>query len=73
MNLTPELTLVIAQAALLFIDVQSFSAHRRGTEVANLPLEVLAHRYGWYFAQPQRQVIPNMQAVKAHVGRPGSK
>lgn len=64
MTLTRELPLVAAQEALLFIDVQNFSAHRRGGEFGALSLEVFARRYGWYFEQLEKQVIPNMQAIQ---------
>jgi ureidoacrylate peracid hydrolase len=46
MTLACKLTLVGAQVALLFLDVQNFSAYRQASEFTNLPPEVFARRYG---------------------------
>jgi len=65
MRLTRDVPLVPRQSALLFIDVQNFSAHRDGAEFAGLSEAVFAARYGWFFDQLAARVIPNMQAVQA--------
>ena len=64
MTLTRNLPLVAAQSALLFIDVQNFSAHRQGAEFASLSQEACEQTYGWYFAQLESRVIPNMQVLQ---------
>ena len=64
MTLTRNLPLVPTQAALLFIDVQNFSAHRQGAEFASLSQDACEQTYGWYFAQLESRVIPNMQSIQ---------
>lgn len=61
---TRDLPLVPDQSALLFIDVQNFSAHRNGAEFATLGEEAFTSKYGWYFSELDRRVIPNMQALQ---------
>jgi ureidoacrylate peracid hydrolase len=63
--LTREVPLVPAQSALLFIDVQNFSAKRDGAEFKDLPEEELNAKYGWFFEQLDSRVIPNMQRLQA--------
>jgi ureidoacrylate peracid hydrolase len=65
MSLTRDLPLNPKQSALLFIDVQNFSAHREGAEFKDLPQAEFDEKYGWYFAQLKSHVIPNMQAIQA--------
>ena len=65
MTLTRDLPLIPAQSALLFIDVQNFSAHRKGAEFNGLDPAEFDAKYGWYFDQLDSRVIPNMQAVQA--------
>lgn len=65
MTLTRDVPLVPAQSALLFVDVQNFSAHREGGEFRDLPREAFDARYGWFFDELEGRVIPNMQAVQA--------
>ena len=64
MTLTRNLPLVAPQSALLFIDVQNFSAHRQGAEFSSLSQEACEQTYGWYFAQLESRVIPNMQVLQ---------
>lgn len=64
MTLTRNLPLVPTQAALLFIDVQNFSAHRQGAEFASVSQDACEQTYGWYFAQLESRVIPNMQSIQ---------
>lgn len=63
--LTREVPLVPAQSALLFIDVQNFSARRDGAEFKDMPEAELNAKYGWFFDQLESRVIPNMQRIQA--------
>ena len=64
MTRTREVPLTPSQSALLFIDVQNFSAHRKGAEFIDLSESEFAQKYGWYFDQLNTRVIPNMQAIQ---------
>lgn len=64
MTLTRNLPLVPAQSALLFIDVQNFSAHRQGANFASLSQDACEQPYGWYFTQLESRLIPNMQVLQ---------
>lgn len=63
MSTTREVPLIPAQSALLFIDVQNFSAHRNGAEFKELESTDFEQRYGWYFSELENRVIPNMQKL----------
>jgi len=65
MNLTRNLPLEPVQSGLLFVDVQNFSAHRKGAEFVNLSQEEFDTKYSWYFEQLETRIIPNMQALQA--------
>ena len=65
MSLTRDVPLKPDQSALLFIDVQNFSAHRNGAEFKDLTPEAFNANYGWYFSQLEERVIPNMQAIQS--------
>ncbi|MEM9629004.1 MAG: isochorismatase family cysteine hydrolase [Pseudomonadota bacterium] len=65
MTLTRDVPLVPRQSALLFIDVQNFSAHRDGGEFKGLDPATFDEKYGWFFAELETRVIPNMQAIQA--------
>jgi len=64
MTLTRDIPLDPAQSALLFIDVQNFSAHPKGAEFAELSEADFAEKYGWYFSELDTRVIPNMQRIQ---------
>lgn len=64
MALTRDVPLVPEDAALLFIDVQNFSAHRKGAEFSDLSPETFEEKYGWFFSELDSRVIPNMQAIQ---------
>lgn len=64
MTLTRDLPLLPADAALLFVDVQNFAAHREGGEFKELPHATFDDKYGWFFDQLDARVIPNMQAIQ---------
>lgn len=65
MTLTRDVPLRPDQSALLFIDVQNFSAHREGAEFNGLPQEEFDAKYGWYFERLEAVTIPNMQSIQA--------
>ena len=73
MTLTRNLPLVPTQAALLFIDVQNFSAHRQGAKFASLSQDACEQTYDWYFAQLESLVIPNMQSIQTACRQAGIK
>lgn len=66
MTLTREVPLQPAQSALLFIDVQNFSAHPEGAEFKDLDAAMFKEKYAWYFRELQGRVIPNMQRLLHH-------
>lgn len=63
MALTREVPLVAKQSALLFIDVQNFSAHREGAEFKDVTPKEFQAKYAWYFAELESRVVPNMQRL----------
>ena len=65
MILTRDLPLVPYESALLFVDVQNFSAHRKGAEFADLTNDHFNKKYGWFFNELEARVIPNMQAIQS--------
>ena len=64
MTRTREVPLTPSQSALLFIDVQNFSAHRKSAEFINLSEAEFVQKYGWFFDQLNTRVIPNMQTIQ---------
>ena len=64
MMLSRDVPLKFSQSALLFIDVQNFSAHRDGAEFADLSRAEFDDKYGWFFDALQHTVIPNMQRLQ---------
>ena len=64
MTLTRKVPLIPEQSALLFVDVQNFSAHKKGTEFVGLSEEHFKEKYGWYFDELESRVIPNMQELQ---------
>ncbi|WP_272010070.1 isochorismatase family cysteine hydrolase [Roseovarius sp. ZX-A-9] len=65
MTLTRDIPLDPAHSALLFVDVQNFSANRQGAEFKDLSEAEFTEKYGWYFDQLNSAVIPNMQRIQA--------
>ncbi|MEM8589637.1 MAG: isochorismatase family cysteine hydrolase [Pseudomonadota bacterium] len=65
MTLSRDIPLVPRDSALLFIDVQNFSAHRDGGEFKNTPPHEFEARFGAFFADLEARVIPNMKALQA--------
>ncbi|WP_299681987.1 isochorismatase family cysteine hydrolase [uncultured Roseobacter sp.] len=64
MTLSRDVPIEPAHAALLFIDVQNFSAERNGSEFKGLPADEFNDKYGWFFDELDSRVIPNMQAIQ---------
>ncbi|WP_295312074.1 isochorismatase family cysteine hydrolase [Roseobacter sp.] len=62
--LTREVPLVPEQSALLFIDVQNFSARRDGAEFKDMPDAEFTEKYGWFFEELKSRVVPNMQKLQ---------
>ncbi len=65
MTLSRDIALDRHHAALLFIDVQNFCAHREGGEFADLSDDEFDGRYGWFFNALETTVIPNMVRLQA--------
>lgn len=63
--LTREEPLTPSQSALVFIDVQNFSANPEGSEFKDLAPEVFAQKYGWFFGELKSRVLPNMQSIQS--------
>ena len=64
MSLTRDVPIQPGQAALLFIDVQNFSAHRDGGEFKGESAASFKEKFGWFFGELESSVIPNMQALQ---------
>jgi ureidoacrylate peracid hydrolase len=63
--LSREVEIDPAHAALLFIDVQNYTARPDGANYAGLDRDTFAARYGWFFRCLQETAIPNMQRLQA--------
>src|SRR5262245_34029910 len=70
-TLSREVPLIPAQSALLFIDVQNFSAKREGAEFRDIPEAEFQSKYGWYLRELDGRVVPNMQRLQAAFRRAG--
>lgn len=64
MTLTRDVALVPEQSAVIFIDVQNFSAHRKGAEFADLNDAEFEQQYGWFFGELRNRIVPNMQRLQ---------
>ena len=64
MTLARDVPLIPENSALLFVDVQNFSANRQGAEFKDLPDAEFKEKYGWYFDMLNVTVIPNMQRIQ---------
>ncbi len=65
MTLSRDIPLVPADSALLFVDVQNFSARRQGGEFKDLDGAAFEEAYGDYFHHLENSAIPNMQRLQA--------
>ena len=73
MTLTRNIPLHLPESALLFIDVQNFSAHRSGAEFDGLSDAAFQAEFGWFFEQMKTHVIPNMQRLQAGFRKAGGE
>lgn len=71
MTLSRDIEIDPAHAALLFIDVQNYTAHPDGGEYAAMEPAVREERYGWLFRTLQQTAVPNMQRLQAACRRGG--
>jgi ureidoacrylate peracid hydrolase len=60
-----DVALVPEYSALLFIDVQNFSARREGAEFDGLTEAEFKPRFGWYLDHIGRESLPNMARLQA--------
>jgi ureidoacrylate peracid hydrolase len=63
-SLSREIALDPRHSALLFIDVQNFSAGPDGGEFKDIPAGERETRCGYYFDRMKRLAIPNMQRLQ---------
>lgn len=66
-QMSRDVPLIPTQSCLLFVDVQNFAAKREGGEFKELSIETLEEKYGWFFRELERRVIPNMQRLQKAV------
>ena len=71
MTLSRDVPLIPKNSALLFVDVQNFSANRQGAEFKDLPDAEFTEKYGWYFDMLNVTVIPNMRRIQNAARKPG--
>lgn len=71
MELTRNVPIEPAQAAILYVDVQNFSAKKKGAEFVDLDEKTLNEKYGWYFDRLEGEVIPRMQKLQAACRKAG--
>ncbi len=67
--LSREVPIDPAHAALLFIDVQNYTARPDGGEYAGLSEAEREARYGWFFRTMRETAVPNMQRLAASCRR----
>ncbi len=61
---TRDIPIVPNRAALLFVDVQNFSAHRNGGEYKGLIAEELAKTFGGFLDLIERETLPKMAELQ---------
>jgi ureidoacrylate peracid hydrolase len=69
--LTREIEIEPEHAALLFIDVQNYSANPDAPRFNQLSSEKRESQYGFFFRTMQATAVPNMQRVQAACRRAG--
>lgn len=62
---TRELPLDPAQSAILFVDVQNFSARKDGGEFKDVPREIIETDYAYFFDRLDALAIPNMVKLQS--------
>jgi ureidoacrylate peracid hydrolase len=70
-KLSRDIPIDPAHAALLFVDVQNYTAREDGGEYAALTGEERAARFGWFFRTMRETAVPNMQRLQAACRRAG--
>ena len=63
-QLTREVPLDPTRSALLFIDVQNFSAHRKGGEFREMTDAEIEAGYAYYFDRLAKIALPNMKRLQ---------
>jgi nicotinamidase-related amidase len=63
-TLSRDVPIEPGQTALLFIDVQNFSAARNGGEYADIPEAEFEDRLGYYFERLEQVALPNMRRLQ---------
>ena len=65
MQLSREVEIDPAHAALLFVDVQNYNSGPDGGEYAHMDAGAREERFGWFFRTMQASAVPNMQRLQA--------
>jgi ureidoacrylate peracid hydrolase len=68
---TRDLPVEIGAATLLFIDVQNFCAVRNGGEFKAVAKAEFDEKYGYFFAEMESRVVPNMQRLQSGCRKAG--
>jgi ureidoacrylate peracid hydrolase len=71
MQLSREVEIDPAHAALLFIDVQNYCAFEHGGEYAHMTAEDREAKLGFFFRTMRATAVPNMQKLQAECRRAG--
>jgi len=71
MQLSRDVEIEPAHAALLFIDVQNYTATEGGGEYAAMDPAEREARYGWFFRTLRETAVPNMQRLQSACRRAG--
>ncbi len=64
-HLSRDVPIDPTHAALLFIDVQNYTARLDGSEYARMDAAERDARYGWFFRTMRETAVPNMQRLQA--------
>src|ERR1700682_3725909 len=70
-RLTREVAIDPAHAALLFVDVQNYTARPDGGNYAGLAETDREARYGFFFRAMRESAVPNMQQLQSACRRAG--
>lgn len=70
-ELSREVEIEPSCAALLFIDVQNYTARPDGGEYAGLAQDEIDRRFGFFFRTMRETAVPNMQRLQAACRRAG--
>lgn len=62
-GLSRNVPVKLGATALLFVDVQNYSA-QGGGEYAHLPQEEVKRRYGYFFREMRERAVPNMRRLQ---------